>query len=431
MSIDVLALAPDAQVAASARQLAVPSAWRTYGVDDDFLWGLFGLGDNPYQVRVALDDRATSCSCPSRKVPCKHAIALQLMHAAALIPPDPRPEWVKDWRTGGKQRELDDSPEAAERRAAQRARTAEAREDTVQSGIAALREWLDDLVRAGIAGLPSQGREWCAPAIVRMIDAQAPGLSGMVIDLAWVVASGRPTWTEEAAERIGALHLLIELASHSSRTGSATALEEVVRSRVGFRTRQGEVRESPPWEDDWVVLLQNAIDDEDGQVNTVQQWAWARERREWVIAVAYAVNAPATPLLPLGVELRGTMHPYPAGSPRRVLPGLVDVTGPPSPIPLPSTWAEALAGLEPLLSSDPWQRQFPLGCEGVRLAAAGSAWVLLDTEGHGLRVRDDDGLDRALAVSGGEPFGAICLWDGDVLRLGVATPFGGTPELVG
>ncbi|QTR06202.1 SWIM zinc finger family protein, partial [Saccharothrix algeriensis] len=37
-----------------------------------------GRGRTPYRVCVDLADRATKCSCPSRKFPCKHALALQL-----------------------------------------------------------------------------------------------------------------------------------------------------------------------------------------------------------------------------------------------------------------------------------------------------------------------------------------------------------------
>ena len=78
----VLAQAPDRQVATGASKLAVPAKWPELGRDDAALWGLCqGSGKSPYQVCVDLSDRATKCSCPSRKFPCKHSVALQLLHA--------------------------------------------------------------------------------------------------------------------------------------------------------------------------------------------------------------------------------------------------------------------------------------------------------------------------------------------------------------
>jgi hypothetical protein len=64
--------------------------------------------------------------------------------------------------------------------------------------------------------------------------------------------------------------------------------------------------------------------------------------------------------------------------------------------------------------ADPWQRLFPVGCASVRLCGTS----LADTSGHGLPVRDDSGLDMALALTGGEPFDVWGLWDGHALRIG-------------
>jgi SWIM zinc finger len=43
------------------------------------VWGLCaGSGKRPYQTVVDLTGPAYKCSCPSRKFPCKHALALLL-----------------------------------------------------------------------------------------------------------------------------------------------------------------------------------------------------------------------------------------------------------------------------------------------------------------------------------------------------------------
>lgn len=73
----VTALAPDAQVSKAGLKLAAPGTWSGPGTDGTLLWGAArGSGKNPYKVCVDLTGPAFTCSCPSRKIPCKHTIGL-------------------------------------------------------------------------------------------------------------------------------------------------------------------------------------------------------------------------------------------------------------------------------------------------------------------------------------------------------------------
>jgi hypothetical protein len=421
----VLALAPDKQVATSAARLAAPGNWSELGHDDHALWGLCrGSGKKPYQVCVDLGDRANKCSCPSRKFPCKHAVAIQVLHARGSSAPSTPPEWVSEWQhrrdVRKAPRELDDSPEAVERRAAQRAKTSEARELAVQGGVVGLREWLADIARRGIAELAGRDRAWWESIIRRMVDAQAPGLAGALEDLAAVVFSGGANWAERAADRIGGLHLLATLAPNPP-----PELADVVRMRLGFTVSEQEVRAKPGWIDSWVVLLRK--DEDNGQVHTTRQWVWGRARREWVIVLRHAAGSvPPGPALPNG-EFTGELHPYPGGAPRRVSVGEREPSTRPRPIEASGTWTEALAGLEPLLRRDPWQRMHPLTCGQIRLT---EGMLAVDTDGRALPVVDDLAADRALAIHGGQPFDAIGLWDGWSFRIGAVAEPGGVPEVV-
>lgn len=426
MDVDaVLALAPDKQVAVHAARLAAPGNWSELGHDEHAVWGLCrGSGKNPYQVCVDLTDRATKCSCPSRKFPCKHAVAVQVLHARGGTGAGEAPAWVGEWQHQREVRrapkELDDSPEAVERRAAQRARTMESRDLAVQGGVSSLREWLADTARRGIAELPGRDRAWWESIIRRMVDAQAPGLAGAIESLADVVAAGGAHWAEKAADRIGGLHLLATLAVDPPKE-----LVDVVRMRLGYTTTEQEVRAHPGWVDSWVVLLRK--DEDDGRVRTTRQWVWGRHRREWVTVVRHAAGmAMPGPALSVG-EFEGELHPYPGGTPRRVAIGERGPSRAASPIELSGTWTEALAGLESLLREDPWQRLHPLSCREIRLA---EGLVAVDVEGRALPVVDDTAADRALALHGGAAFDAVGLWDGWAVRLGAVAEPGGVLEVV-
>lgn len=406
----VLAMAPDRQVAVGADKLAVPTGWRGLGQDGSALWGLCqGSGKNPYQVCVDLLDRSSKCSCPSRKFPCKHAVALQLLHARGAASAAEQPEWVDEWL-----RRRRTKKEPTEKRA----KPSSQREAAVRSGVEGLRDWLADVAGGGVAALPSKEALWWQGIFARMIDAQAPGIAAAIAELRSVVAANRPRWYEEATDHIGRLHLL-----------ASARQSEVVRTRLGFTTTEEEVRSGEGWTDDWVVLLRS--DSDDGRVRTVRQWVWGRSRREWVVAVRHAAGgATPAPALTAGAELTAVFHPYPGGKPRRIAVGEVAKAGPAGPIPLPDNWMAALSEAEPLLLSDPWQRLVPLGCRAVRPAKAGRQVVLVDAAERALRARWGPALAQAMARGGGAPFDAMGLWDGDFVQLCAVAEPGGDPEVL-
>src|SRR5262245_13156897 len=95
---DVLALAPDAAVAHAGRGLAVPATWSNLGSDEVGVWGLYrGTSAEPYEVLIDRTGPAWRCSCPSRKVPCKHAVGLLLLWAEGNVPTTVRPEQAASW----------------------------------------------------------------------------------------------------------------------------------------------------------------------------------------------------------------------------------------------------------------------------------------------------------------------------------------------
>src|SRR6478609_7474157 len=76
----VIDLAPDPKAVVAARKLAKPGPWSDTGSTETLVWGKCqGSGSTPYQVSVDLTGPAFKCTCPSRKFPCKHGLALLLL----------------------------------------------------------------------------------------------------------------------------------------------------------------------------------------------------------------------------------------------------------------------------------------------------------------------------------------------------------------
>src|SRR5246127_2080364 len=95
------AIAPDQASLQSARKLLKPASWSGLSADGTGLvWGeCQGSGSSPYRVVVSEADAGYKCTCPSRKFPCKHSLALMWMRAEgkAAFTSAAVPDWVKDW----------------------------------------------------------------------------------------------------------------------------------------------------------------------------------------------------------------------------------------------------------------------------------------------------------------------------------------------
>lgn len=73
-------LAPDPASLQAAQELADMQRWVSLGASEAALWGeCKGSGTEPYQVKVDLTNRGFACTCPSRKLPCKHVPGLMLL----------------------------------------------------------------------------------------------------------------------------------------------------------------------------------------------------------------------------------------------------------------------------------------------------------------------------------------------------------------
>ena len=156
-------------------------------------WGLCkGSGANPYQVAVDIAGPAYKCSCPSRKIPCKHALGLLFLVADGGAPTADPPDWAQSWLDSRASRaaaaatraerptEID--PEARAKRIA-------TRERKVAAGIDELDRWLRDLMRRGLDSTRSEGYRFWDAMGARLVDAQAgrvgsvgarPGIRGQL-----------------------------------------------------------------------------------------------------------------------------------------------------------------------------------------------------------------------------------------------------------
>ena len=405
----VLTLAPDAPSQRAAQSLASAGSWPLTGArEPDALWGeCRGSAATPYRTAVDLSGPAYQCSCPSRKFPCKHALALLLLWAGGGVkdtPADP-PTWAASWFAAGagrtranKGEDLKIDPMAALRRAAQR-------ESKVGAGLAELDRWLCDQVRQGLAGSQQAGYRHWDDIAARMVDAQAPGLAERLRGLAMVPHSGAG-WDGRLLEEYALLRLLI--LAYGEQADLTPPLRDTVRSRIGFTVRQADVLASGEHvRDRWQVLARRDLDQD--RLRSRRTWLRGRTSGRYALVLSFAVAGQSLDdSLTVGTEADADLVFYPAAVPMRALVAArhdqVRASAPAG-----GTVAELLASWARALGADPWLDTWP-AVLAVTPARSGRP-CLLDGCGDALPLHPGAGDCWPLyALSGGGPLTVAGEW---------------------
>lgn len=393
------AAAPDQASLAAAVKLLKPALWSSLGgsADGRLIWGdCQGSGANPYRLAVDLVEIGSKCTCPSRKFPCKHALALMLMQsrgqafAAAEAPP-----WVVEWmgrRRGGsavaaapatgapslaavtEEPEAAPDPKAEARREVQKARREAETGAAIRAGLVELEGWISDQLRGGLTGLMANLQPRCRQVAARMVDARMGALAAridelpariqalpsarrvdaLVAELGNLVLMSR-AWGEGAAPDPGLRRQLVTTETREALLGDPTALRATAL---------------------WSVCATREVTRRDG---LVAQSTWLANRSEgpafallqdFFPASAGRRSAAFVEGEAFGAELVffPSAHPLRAQIVQRCEVGSV---GPPPAAPLDPLEAYAAA-----LTREPWVTEVPLRLPAGRLAQAedGAIW---------------------------------------------------------
>jgi hypothetical protein len=410
----VLALAPDAGAASAAKKLGEPHSWRGVARNDRALWGEC-QGSALYRVRVDVASLTGKCTCPSRKVPCKHVLGLMLVAAQRPIPSGDEPAWVTEWlqmRTATAERKATRAANEGPVDEEARAKRAEQRRVRVEKGIEALELWMRDLVRNGIGSLDAQPPSFWEAQAARLVDAQASGLASRVRALDPLV--GGDSWPARLLAAMGRIALLTR--AYRRADALDPALQAEVRQRIGWTVPQEEVRASGARiTDEWIVVGQDT--DLDERLKMQRTWLLGARTRTMATVLQFAVGeATFEEAFVVGTAVAGELAFFPGSILSRALVVTRSTTAP---------WTGVLPGHEgiaamlddvaSLLAKQPFLERVAFAlCAVVPVCTRGGAF-LVDRRGLSLPV-DAPQLVRLLALSGGAPIDMAGEWNGSVVR---------------
>ena len=289
------ALAPDQASLGAAAKLTKRSNWPRLETNEQLglIWGeCQGSGSNPYRVAFDTGDHGYKCTCPSRKFPCKHILALAWIGAtapASFDRVDQTPEWVNDWL--GRRRKPGQSPTqaaassegksideasrpeqsvpvedaaAAERRETAQRKRAEDTRSAVSAALDELDQWIADQLRLGLAGFVDASSERCRRIAARLVDLKATALAGRIDELpARLMALCSEERPDAAIREFGKLVLLAKAWRAAPDDAELKRLVSTSETREQILANPDAVQV----ESDWEVLGEKIETRRDGLVS--------------------------------------------------------------------------------------------------------------------------------------------------------------------
>ena len=417
----VAAVAPSPRSVAAAEPLAEPSRWSSLGGDERAVWGRCrGSGAEPYDTAVDHVEVAWRCTCPSRKHPCKHALALVLLWVRGGVPESARPESVESWIDRRDRRPASPggaAPGGGSGSSAEGARPGSSagepagdvgdvspidrdeldrsRDDRVarmMEGLIELDRWLEDRMRTGLAD-PALARygTWDQLA-ARLVDARAGSLANRIRRLAGLVGAG-PDWHAEVLAELGLLHLIAQAGRRLPDLPGELA--DAVATVSGWQVRHTEVLGGVPDTDEWFVAGRS--DTREDRIEVRRLWLRGTRSGRWAMLLSFAAYQQSLDdSFTVGTVVHADLHRYPGGS-LRALAGRRYADPLPFTAPPVATIVEACDEIGLAVAAEPWLERYPAIVRATPSVLDGR-WVITDSTGSLPLQGEDRALGTLLAA---------------------------------
>lgn len=443
----VLSLAPDPGAASAALALANPASWSAAGCDDSAVWGNYvAASAEPYMVAVDLSDDvagpAYRCNCPSRKIPCKHALGLLLLFANGGVMRAQRLPFAAAWlqrrsqqenaapepesetpavasHDGGASSAADSGalgggaraprPEMGSVDPARLKRQLE-RAARMRGGLQELDRWLADRVRAGLAAPELADMATWERLSARLVDAQCGGLANRVKRVA-VKVGQHARWHEDVLEELAILHVLAVGAQRSSNLPAE--LGEGVHAATGLTASKEHVLEGVPSTTRWIVAGESRTRED--RITVQRTWLCdtaSTDRTTWAMVLGFgAFGVEVTSPYPIGCALDADVHWYPGGIALRAMVGREHsapefyAPGPPH-----TSIAEGLRACGWAVAAEPWLERYPLCVHAVPTPVGNGRWVVADATGSVPIVDAFWRMAELVCISAGLPVTIMGEW---------------------
>ena len=463
-------LSPDQASLNAAKKLLNPKKWPLRGKNTSVntIWGQCqGSGANPYYTMADVADHGYKCTCPSRKFPCKHVLALlwQFSEQAVDFTEGTPPDWVNEWLSRRRKSttsnntakdtsknntsKKDTSKESTlknihttdvnveqtltadeqAKRQEQKNKRAEQNkaktEASITLGLHEFQAWIDDQLRTGIVGFLKDINARCRRISARLVDAKASTLASRVDELpAKILNFPAEQQAHIIFKELGQLALLSDAwfaNCHDADTRAAVATSE---SKESVLAQHNSQQQTGTWEkigeriqtrrdglirhESWLVRIDKNMA---SQQNTEPSSNFALLLDHYPASTGKReINIHA------GSCIEGTIAYYPSRQPLRAFFTEHKIVTQPIDNYWPLTQANIFTNYQQHIARIPWLEYIPHILNGGRIAehTKGNYWWTNDTRDIALPLSNTHISDLLL---GSELTAVFILWDGNQAEL--------------
>ena len=446
----VAELAPDQASLNAANKLIKPSKWPTLAQRGDLVWGeCQGSGANPYRTVFDRSNAGYKCTCPSRKFPCKHVLALMWIYVE-----DPKPfvdgevpAWVSDWlgrrRNTSSDKASEESssqgsgkgsksllavkqeapakpldPMAEVKRKTAADTRAKSTRRSIAAGIEELNQWIDDQIRGGMAAFLSDMNSRCRTIAARLVDAKAQALAGRLDELpSRLMQAPSETRLQMVIQELGRIVLICRAWKAQQDDAELTRLVGSSENRDAVLESSQALRVSSTWE----VVGEQVTTRRDGLVSQATWLMNLGEGNRFALLLDFfpASLGKRSSAFVVGERLEAELAFYPA---RQSLRAVIAERTTSDELADPSNCEPAwpFAAEQPLddyrkaLSVAPWTSEVPLLLPRGRIAKMGLAYWW-ESQNHALALPIAG--KPAEHIASVPTHQTVALWDGMNLTL--------------
>lgn len=417
----VKSFAPDDATAKRGEDLATTRKWRNLEGNTQYLWGeCKSSGASFYKTQLSLKGPAFKCNCPSRKFPCKHAIALLLLYAEqseAFRITEDYPDWVREWLASrGVTAETDESAAEAQRieeqkKAAQKLKNKDARITLMASGVSDLGQWLEDLLRQGLAATEGQNYNYWQSIAARMVDAKLGGVARRIRQFP-LIHNASTDWPERMLMELAQLYLIVK--GFDNLDDLPTPLQRELLTVSGLNIKTADVLNQKGITDDWLVM--GMMEGVEENLNFRHTWLYGGHTEEIALLLEYSFGDQGYPhTWRTGQAFNGELVYYPSAYPLRAI--VKQQKGPVAMFEEPRgyhTLGRFFDFYTKALAKNPWVIYFPCYLESIVPTMEEGRFFLIDEEQKYIEALPKDQIAwKLIALSGGEPISIFGEWTGE------------------
>ncbi len=380
------------------------------------VWGACkSRGVNYYKTIFHSKKQVFKCTCPSRKYPCKHGLALAFL---LIEQPDgfrvttDTPTWVNEWLKAGMPTTKILTSAEKMLKAAQRQKNFSKRLKQMSAGLEELENWILDTLRQGIASLEQQPLSFWKEISSRMVDAKLGGIGRRIRAIPSLINASKK-WPDKVLEELASYYLLIR--GMRKLEELPLDLQQDLLAYAGVNTRKEELFQyGQLLHDTWMVIAQSEGVEE--SLNYRKTWLYGWKTRKYGLVLDFAwSNNPYSEIYRSGSVFEANVVYYPSNTPLRV--AIKDKI-------LLDKHIKKIIGFESFalfldyyatfIAANPWQLNFPCSIEKVTPNLAQNELVLLDRQKKQIPVLSQRKKTwTILALSGGHPINIFGEWTGD------------------